>query len=421
MHLANSPLLSRRYMLKIVGQGAMGAALLAGCGTPAMQQAATSTPQPTASPLPPPSPSPTSPPAPPPAIAAVAATPAVDLTAKIGQMLMVGFRGLAVDAQHPILQDIGERNLGSVVLFSYDVLTASHERNIASPAQVTELVAALQSFADTPLLVAIDQEGGVINRLHERYGFPPTFSHQELGELNDLAATRQRAEAMASTLAGLGINLNLAPVVDLNTNPANPIIAAYERSFGADPHRVAEQAQAFIEAHHAQGVLCTLKHFPGHGSSTADSHQGFVDVTQTWSRQELIPYRVLIEAGLADAVMTAHVFNAQLDPGYPATLSHPTITGILRGELGYEGVVISDDMQMEAIRAHYGFETAIQKTLEAGVDIIAIGNNLVYEEDIVTRTIGVITQLVENGATSVERIDASFQRIQRLKQASVSS
>ncbi|RIK27109.1 MAG: glycoside hydrolase family 3 [Chloroflexi bacterium] len=407
MHPVFSNHLSRRAVFKIAGQGVLGTALVAGCRPPATQPPASDPVVPTALPAPSPTLLPTTAPA--------SATPTVSLATKIGQMLMVGFRGLTVDSQHPIVRDIQVRNLGSVVLFDYDVLSARYERNIASPQQVKELVASLQSFARDPLLVAIDQEGGIISRLHERYGFPPTLSHQTLGERNDPAATRQHAGEMAHTLAGLGINLNLAPVVDLNTNPANPIIAAYERSFGADPQRVAAHAQAFIEAHHAAGVLCTLKHFPGHGSSTADSHQGFVDVTETWSRQEVIPYQSLIEAGLADAVMTAHVFNAQLDPEYPATLSHPTITGLLRKELGYDGVVISDDMQMEAIRSHYGFETAVHKTLEAGVDLIAIGNNLVYEEDIVARTVSVVTQLVENGAISEARIDASYRRVQRLK------
>jgi beta-N-acetylhexosaminidase len=334
-------------------------------------------------------------------------------------MLMIGFRGLAVDAQHPIIHDIRERQLGNLVLFDYDVLSARYERNIASPDQVKRLVADLQSFAVIPLLVAIDQEGGVISRLHERYGFPATRSHEALGRLNDPSATYEHAGAMARTLAEVGVNLNLAPVVDLNTNPQNPVIAAYERSFGADPQLVIQQAQAFIAAHHAQGIRCTLKHFPGHGSSTADSHQGFVDVTQTWSRGELEPYQALINAGLADAIMTAHVFNAHLDPEYPATLSQPTITGLLRGALGYDGVVISDDMQMAAIRSHYGFETAIQKTLEAGVDLIAIGNNLVYEEDIAARTVGVIQNLVESGIIPEARIEASYQRIQRLKQPPV--
>lgn len=339
----------------------------------------------------------------------------VSLDFKIGQMVMVGFRGQMVDETHPIVQDIRERHLGSVVLFDYDTISAQYGRNIASPDQLKALTAALQSFAATPLLISTDQEGGLVNRLRERYGFPTTLSHQALGELNDPAVTQQHAGAMAQTLAAAGVNLNLAPVVDLNLNPSNPAIGLYERSFSADPQVVIAQAQTFIEAHHAAGVLCTLKHFPGHGSSTADTHLGIVDVTQTWSRAELEPYAALIAAGQADAVMTAHVFNAALDPDYPATLSKPVITDLLRGELGYDGVVITDDMQMGAIREQYGFETAIQKTIEAGVDIIAIANNLVYEEDVVARTVAVIKNLAAAGTISLERIEQSYARIQRLK------
>ena len=339
----------------------------------------------------------------------------VSLEIKIGQMLMVGFRGLEVSDADPIVQDIRDRHIGGVVLFDYDVPTKTPVRNIKSPAQVKALVEALQAVASTPLLVAIDQEGGKIRRLKEKFGFPPTVSHQYLGAMNDLALTRKHATAIAQTLAQLGINLNLAPVVDLNTNPDNPIIGQLERSFSADPDIVTNHALEFIRAHHEQGVLCTLKHFPGHGSSTDDSHLGLVDVTNTWSPTELEPYANIIKAGEADVIMTAHVFNANLDSEYPATLSKPTITGILREELGYDGVVISDDMQMGAIADHYGFETAIQATIEAGVDIIAIANNSVYEEDIAARTIALIKQLVQDGKISEARINESYQRIQRLK------
>jgi beta-N-acetylhexosaminidase len=341
--------------------------------------------------------------------------PDVGLDAKIGQMLMVGFRGMEVGDDHFVAADIQERNLGGVVLLDYDVPSKSPERNIKSPAQVKALVASLQARADTPLLVAIDHEGGIVTRLKEVHGFPSTKSHQALGELDDLHVTREQATAMAQTLADLGINLNLAPVVDLNTNPDNPIIAKYERSYSADPDTVTRHAATFIEAHHAQGVSCTLKHFPGHGSSTGDTHEGWVDVTETWSRAELEPYAAIIEAGLADAVMTAQVFNAHLDAEHPATLSHSTIAGILREELDYDGVVISDDMQMRAIANHYGFETAVQKAIEAGVDILAFANNSVYEEDVATRAITHIKHLVEEGILSEERIDASYRRIRRLK------
>ncbi len=373
--------LSRREFLRLAGQGMAAMALLAGCAR---------------QPEPP-------------------TEQEVSLEVKIGQMLMIGFRGLEVNDEHPIVQDIRDRHLGGVVLFDYDVPTQTPVRNIESPEQVKALVQALQAVSPTPLLVAIDQEGGKIRRLKEKFGFPPTVSAQYLGTMNDLALTREHAAAMAQTLAQLGINLNLAPVVDLNTNPDNPIIGQLERSFSADPEVVTNQALEFIKAHHEQGVLCTLKHFPGHGSSTGDSHLGLVDVTDTWARTELEPYANLIEAKEADAIMTAHVFNTDLDPDYPATLSKSTITGILREELHYDGVVISDDMQMGAIADHYGFETAIQATIEAGVDIIAIANNSVYEEDIAARTASLIKQLVQDGTIGEERIDESYQRIRQLK------
>ncbi len=342
--------------------------------------------------------------------------PKPSLAAKIGQMLMVGFRGLAVDDRHPIIHDIRDRHLGGVVLFDYDVPSKTPVRNIASPEQVKTLVAGLQKVASVPLLVAVDQEGGKIARLKEKFGFPPTVSHQHLGTRNDLAETHRQATVIAQMLRQLGINLNLAPVVDLKTNPGNPIIGKLERSFSGDPAIVARHALEFIKAHHEQGVLCTLKHFPGHGSSTADSHLGLVDVTNTWSRTELEPYTSLIRAGAVDAIMTAHVYNAKLDPENPATLSKPTITGTLRKELNYDGVVLSDDMQMGAIAQHYGFETAVRATIEAGVDMLVVANNSVYEEDIAARTIALIKRLIQAGNIPEARIDESYQRIQRLKQ-----
>ena len=328
---------------------------------------------------------------------------------------MVGFRGLEVDDEHFIVQDIRERHVGGVVLFDYDVPTQRAVRNIESPSQVKALITFLKSVSAAPLLVAIDQEGGIVARLKERHGFPPTVSHHRLGKLNDLQTTHKQATLVAKTLADLGINLNLAPVVDLCINPDNPIIARYERCFSADPLVVTHHALQFIRAHHERGVLCAPKHFPGHGSSTEDSHLGLTDVTDTWSRVELEPYVRIIGAGQADAIMTAHVFIATLDKQYPATLSQATIKGILRKELNYDGVVISDDMQMGAIINHYGFEMAVRKTIEAGVDILVFANNSVYEEDVARRAIGVIRDLVQTGTISEARIDESYRRIRRLK------
>ncbi len=294
---------------------------------------------------------------------------------------MTGFRGLTLEADNPIVAAV-RTGILAAVLFSFDVALLSPVRNIESPEQVAALNAGLRELAETPLLIAADQEGGWVARLNEAHGFPATLSHQELGERNDPAFTYDSAAQMARTLIAAGINHNFAPVVDVNTNPDNPVIGAIGRSFSDDPAIVTEHAAAFIRAHRDAGVTTTLKHFPGHGSSRADSHLGFVDVTETWQQLELEPYRDLIGEGLVDSIMTAHVFNGQLDPDTVATLSKPVITGILREEMGFDGVIFSDDMQMSAIAGNYGFEEAVIGTVAAGVDVLAVGSNLAYDPEI---------------------------------------
>ncbi len=339
--------------------------------------------------------------------------PSLDM--KIGQMLMVGFRGLKVGKQSMIVRDIRDRYLGAVVLYDYDMVDQKPQRNIKSFAQLKELVSALQAASPIPLLIAVDQEGGEVCRLKESYGFAPTVSAGYLGGVNDLAVTYKHAAEMARTLGQVGINLNLAPVVDLNVNPNNPIIGRLERSFSDDPDIVTSHALEFIKAHRQEGVLCAVKHFPGHGSSAADSHLGMVDVTATWSAVELEPYAKIIEQGQADAVVTAHVFNTRLDAQYPATLSEATITGILREQLNYRGVIISDDMQMGAIAEHYGLETAVRAAIQAGCDMILISNNLAYKEDVVSQVVAVIKKLIQDGQISERRIEESYRRIRQLK------
>jgi beta-N-acetylhexosaminidase len=340
----------------------------------------------------------------------------VSLDVKIGQMIMVGFRGLDVNDNSPIVRDIADRHIGGVVLYDYDVPADIPIRNIESPAQLKKLIAKLQAASPIPLLVAIDQEGGNVSRLKQSAGFPPTVSAQYLGSINDLSLTRRHADQIAETLAELGINLNLAPVVDLNTNPDNPIIGRLGRSFSANPEIVTSHAAEFIKAHRRYGVLCALKHFPGHGSSTGDSHLGLTDVTSTWSSEELIPYKILIGQGLADVIMTAHVYNANLDGELPATLSKPILTGLLRKQLHFDGVIISDCMQMRAITDHYGFEAAIRAAIDAGVDIILIANNSVFDEDAASCAIAVIKKLLKEGKISPQRINQSYRRIRKVKE-----
>jgi beta-N-acetylhexosaminidase len=344
-----------------------------------------------------------------------ALAPSPSLRAKLAQMVLVGFRGTTLAADNPILADIRGLGIGGVALFSYDVALHSAARNVESPRQVAALTASLRRQAAQSLMIAIDQEGGKVARLDEKHGFPPTQSAQELGARGDPAHTFVAASKMARTLKAAGINHNFAPVIDLNTYPDSPAIGRIGRSFSADPGVVAAQAEAFICAHWEQGITTTLKHFPGHGSSRGDTHQGFVDVTDTWQPAELEPYRRLIARGLADTVMTAHVLNGQLDKDVVATLSKPTITGVLRQQLGFDGVVFTDDMQMGAIADNYGFEEAVVRAVEAGVDVVAIANNIAFDPDIAAKAIGILASAVARGRLTESRIDESYRRILALK------
>ncbi len=400
----NNRAFSRRRLL-VHGSQVAAAGLLTGCASPTLSLMLTPQSQMTVRPF-----TQTMVPPLPPTAASPIAVPEPSLDVKIGQMLMVGFRGQGAPEGSAIAADLSQHHVGAVVLF---------ERNIAAgpsaSIQLKELTSSLQQAATLPLLIAIDQEGGRVNRLRESYGFPPTVSAGFLGRTDDLGVTGEYASRMATSLAEHGINLNLAPVVDLNLNERNPVIGAYDRSFSADPDKVVAHAETFIEKHRAQRVLCTLKHFPGHGSSRADTHQGFVNVTETWDEYELEPYRQLIDRGFTDAIMTAHIFNERWDSEAPATLSHAVITGLLREDLGYNGVVISDDIQMRAISKYHHFEEAVQSAVLAGVDIIAIANTLVYDCEAAARAHGAIRQLLDQRRIDVARIDASYRRISSLK------
>lgn len=201
---------------------------------------------------------------------AVLAAP-LSLDDQIGQMLMVGFRGTTIGNSTEVVRDILQYHVGGILIFDTDVQLHA-QRNVVNPTQLKELIAALQSLSPTPLLVSADQEGGAVTKLKEKYGFHPSQSAQSLGDRNDLSYTAQAASVLAGDLASVAINLNLAPVVDLNINPLNPILGKIGRCFSADPEIVTNQARAFIDSHHRLAILTTLKHFPGHGSATADSH-----------------------------------------------------------------------------------------------------------------------------------------------------
>lgn len=338
------------------------------------------------------------------------------LEKKIGQLFIIGFEGKTITHEHPIVKDIANRNLGGVILFDRLIAASKNNNNISNYKQLTQLITSLQELAQTTLLIAVDQEGGRVSRFKNENGFPVTPAPCELGKMPDLQRTIESSHQTAQMLKSVGVNLNLAPVVDLNIYAENPIIGKYGRSFSANGIDVAAHAGVWIEQHRQQGILSCLKHFPGHGSSRTDSHLGFVEITDTWNETELQPYQQLINEGLADTIMLGHLFNRNCDAKYPATLSRKIIQSLLRDRLNFDGVVISDDMQMKAISDHYGLEDACCKAIAAGVDLLIVGNNLVHDPHILPKLRDGIMRGLDEKILTEERIEKAWSRIQRLKQ-----
>lgn len=345
---------------------------------------------------------------------ALAGDPSPSANFDLGRMLIVGFRGTDVHDDSDIAMVLRDMHPGGIMLLDYDVPTHSRPRNITGPEQVRRLIADLKARSREPLLVTVDAEGGRINRLKSSCGFTDFPSPAELGQ-GSVQHTAEVAGNLATELSGLGFTTNFAPVVDVNVNPDNPIIGKLGRSFSADPATVVTHARAFIRAHHDRGLLTAIKHFPGHGSSTGDTHIGLVDVTDTYRAEELVPFRKLIQKGEVDMVMTAHVMNRRVDPDWPVTLSSQYIEPILRRELGYDGVVVSDDLQMGAIVEHYSLHESVVRAVNAGCDMLILSNNgQIYDPFIAYKAVLALNTAVDSGEISRERVESAMRRINRL-------
>lgn len=350
----------------------------------------------------------------------------VSLRDKIGQMLIIGFDGKYVTDQASIVQQITDCYLGGVILFDYHFPSQTYDKNIENPEQVRALNADLQRFNAVanathqrpalPLLIAVDYEGGAVDRLKERYGFPATIAANVVGQMRDDEA-KQVISAMACTLKEVGFNLNFAPVLDVNVNPDNPILGKLGRCFSDHASEVARFGRMYAEGLVKQGIQPVYKHFPGHGSSQADSHLGFVDVTKTWQNVELEPYRLLLgKSDKCGMIMTAHIINRQLDEsGLPATLSYKMLTELLRNELHYDGIIITDDMQMKAISDQFGLDESLRLAVNAGADMFIFGNQLVDKPQDPREIIDMIEANVLSGAISEARIDEAYARIVAFK------
>jgi beta-N-acetylhexosaminidase len=343
----------------------------------------------------------------------VSSATAQSLEQMAGQMIIVGFQG----------DEAGDKSVKALAgeLAAGDVGGVMYlKANVKSLAAVGEMNAAFRAASpDLPPFITLDQEGGAVERLTADVGFT------EVPNARTVAAedSPQQAEAlygkMAKAIAKLGFTVNFGPVADLDINPKNQIIAKFGRAFGEDAGTVVDYDAAFIRAHHAAGLLTALKHFPGHGSSTADSHEGFVDISKTWSTEELAPYRALIGEGMADFVMVGHLFHKDYagtgSVKLPASLSPEWIGGVLRGELSFTGAVISDDLEMGAIRDHFSLRDTVVRAVRAGVDVLLFSNTAKYRAGLADEVRAILVAEGQNDPEFAQRIAESYARIVALK------
>lgn len=337
-------------------------------------------------------------------------TPETSMTLeqKIGQMMIIGFDGTTVDPD--LRRMITDYHIGGVILFA---------RNIQSPRQVAALTNELQHLAlesgHPGLFIAIDQEGGPVARLTEDKGFTEFPSAMALAATGDPHNAYRMAAAMAAEMRAAGINIDFAPDLDVNNNPANPIIGI--RSFSSDPAKVAEYGLAFSKGLQDNGVLAFGKHFPGHGDTGVDSHIDLPLIPHDRARLdqiELVPFRAFAQAQYA-GIMTAHITFPAIDsaPGLPATLSRPILTGLLREELRYNGLIVTDSLEMGALtKSGYPPENGAPLALAAGADLLLFNRDHAMHRQVFAN----LVQAVRDGQISQQQVDASVQRILQAKQ-----
>ncbi len=316
----------------------------------------------------------------------------VDVRYSAAQLLTVGFF-----EQHlsDSLKQLIDEGVSGVVLFA---------RNIDTPAQVAELIQDIKRYAGRPIYVGLDQEGGLVQRL--RQGFSRVPPMRALGSIGDVDLARRLGHHIGRELRAVGIDVNYAPILDVDTNPNNPIIG--NRSFSRDARLVGELGVALGQGLESAGVASCGKHFPGHGDTEQDSHQELPRLSHAMARLdevELVPFRSWVAAGLA-SVMTAHVIFEPLDAEYPATMSRPVLHGILREQMGYEGLIITDDIEMKAIADHYGYDEAALRGVDAGVDNFLC----CHTAEVAHQIINTIALGVQSGRVKRERLEEANRR-----------
>jgi beta-N-acetylhexosaminidase len=329
------------------------------------------------------------------------------LRTMIGQMIMVGFDGASTDdpSFRGVLKKARSGKITGVLYL---------QRNLSQEANIRDMNDALQQAA-LPVLTAIDQEGGAIQRIPAATGFPRIPSASEVARKLSPREAFEAYSALARTLHDWGFNMNFGPVADLNINPDNPIIGKLGRSFSKRPDIVVQYCAAFVEAHRSFNVLTSLKHFPGHGSSVADTHVAFTDVSKLSKPAELDVFRQLIAQGYADTVMVGHTYDANLQGAtkLPSVLDGKVVSNILRKKLGFQSVAITDDLQMSAVTEQHTLTDATIRAVLAGNNILVFGNSKSVDPDIDIK----VTDILEAAAQKDERVRAAISRSYRLVKA----
>jgi beta-N-acetylhexosaminidase len=337
---------------------------------------------------------------------------AATLDQMAGQMIIVGFQGDdASDASVIAMRDaIAEGRIGGVMYLKI---------NVASLEAVRAMNTAFREASpDLPPFITLDQEGGAVERLTADVGFAEIPNAETVARNNTPEQAQALYDDLAARIADLGFTVNFGPVADLNINPNNQIIARFGRAFSADPTIVTNYDAHFIQAHWAHNLWTALKHFPGHGSSTADSHEGFVDISDTWKPEELEPYRRLIASGYNDFIMVGHLYHRDYSEGddrIPSSLSHRWVTDVLRNELGFEGVTISDDLEMGAIRDHFSLRETVTRAVRAGLDVLLFSNTAAYHLGLADEIRAILVSEAEADPAFAARIEESYNRITALK------
>lgn len=340
-----------------------------------------------------------------------------NLRKKISQMLIVGFNGTKLTKDSVLYDDIVNERISGVIIFSNNPNDPKDVKNVQNPKQLKKLISDINALSKVKLFISIDQEGGNISRLPSSRGFKvKTPTHKELGDSQDEMNTYLASKKIAQTLSELGFNMNFAPCVDLSLNPNSTIIAKLGRSFSDNPQTVIKHANAYILAHNQYNIMTVLKHFPGHGSAASHTHKGFADSSELWQDVELEPYQALISSGLAQNIMVSHIYNKKFDDKYPASLSSKTVNDLLKKKLGFSGLIITDDLQMGAIADNFTFEEAVVSAINAGCDIIILGNNLSYDKSLAQKFNDVVFNAVKDGKISPKRIDEAYLKIMKRKQ-----